>query len=215
MSDPRSPESVPRPPRTAPASPDAAPIPIAHATAIETSREDPAAFTVLFDRHYDAIAGFLRRRVEASLADELAAQTFLEAFDARDRYDPSLGDARPWLFGIASHLLSRHRRAESRRWRAFARAAADSGVATSDGLDAVDARLDASALSATLAAGLEGLRPVERDVLLLHAWAELTYEQIATALGIPIGTVRSRMHRARLRLRARLDELSAVREETR
>jgi DNA-directed RNA polymerase specialized sigma24 family protein len=87
---------------------------------IAASLTDPRVFAGLFDRHYAAVAGFLRRRLELSLADDLAAETFLQAFDMRNPYDVSRADARPWLFGIASHLLSHHRRSEERRLRAFA-----------------------------------------------------------------------------------------------
>jgi RNA polymerase sigma factor (sigma-70 family) len=162
---------------------------------IAASGKDPHAFAGLFDRHYDVIAGWLRRRVEHALADELASETFLQAFAARARYDAARADARPWLFGIAANLLRRHRRAEERRWRAYARAATRA-VDEAD-LGAVDARLDAGAAASALATALASLGPGERDVLLLYAWAELSYEQIADALALPIGTVRSRLHRAR------------------
>ncbi len=167
------------------------------------SVDDPAAFARVFDRHYDLIAGYLRRRLDASLACELAAEVFLQAFAARARYDAARADARPWLFGIVSNLLARHRRAEARRLRAFARAA--ERPSSEETLDGVDARVDARALSGALAAGLAALAAGERDVLLLYAWAELSYEQIAEALGIPTGTVRSRLHRARGTLRERLE----------
>jgi RNA polymerase sigma factor (sigma-70 family) len=133
--------------------------------------------------------------VEAALADELAAETFLQAFGARERYEPSLADVRPWLFGIAANLLRRHRRAEERRLRAYARAATRPDDASA--FDGVDERLDAAATTAALATALSALGPGERDVLLLHAWADLSYEGIAAALAIPVGTVRSRLHRAR------------------
>lgn len=102
---------------------------------------------------------------------------------------------RPWLFGIAANLLRRHRRAEERRLRAYARAAMAPGDASA--FDGVDERLDAAAATVALAHALASLGPGERDVLLLHAWADLSYEQIAGALAIPVGTVRSRLHRAR------------------
>lgn len=137
----------------------------------------------------------MRRRVRPALADELAAETFLQAFAARSRYDPERADARPWLYGIASNLLRRYRRAEERRLRAYARAATPGSQDA--GLDAVDARLDADAAGPALALALAALGPGERDALLLHAWADLTYEQIAEALSVPVGTVRSRLHRAR------------------
>jgi RNA polymerase sigma factor (sigma-70 family) len=144
---------------------------------IVLSLREPEAFAQLFDRHYGAIAGFLRRRLERSLADELAAETFLRAFAARDRYDRTRADARPWLFGIASNMVSGARRSEVRRWRALAR---DQQAAVADDeLELVDARLDAAAVSHVLADALASLSAGDRDVLPLYAWAELKYEQIA------------------------------------
>ena len=87
--------------------------------------------------------------------------------------------------------------------RAYARAAARE-VEDTD-LDGTDARVDARARSAALAEGLAGLRGAERDVLLLFAWAELSYEELSVTLGIPVGTVRSRLSRAREHLRAALE----------
>jgi RNA polymerase sigma-70 factor (ECF subfamily) len=170
---------------------------------IAASLGDPELFGGVFDRHYAAVAGFLRRRLERSLADELAAETFLRAFDGRGRYDVSRADARPWLFGIASHLLSRYRRGEERRLRAFARAGRVLGEER--GLDDVDGRVDAAAAAPVLAAALASLGAVDREVLLLYAWADLRYEEISFALGLPVGTVRSRLHRARERVRRDLD----------
>lgn len=170
---------------------------------IAASLTDPRVFAGLFDRHYAAVAGFLRRRLERSLADELAAETFLQAFDGRGRYDVSRADARPWLFGIASHLLARHRRGEERRLRAFARAGQVLGE--DRGVDDVDRRLDAAAAAPVLAAALASLGAGDREVLLLYAWADLSYEEISVALGLPVGTVRSRLHRARERVRRELE----------
>ena len=170
---------------------------------IARSLSDPSAFAELFDRHHDAIAGFLRRRADRALGDELAAETFLQAFRARERYDLARGDARPWLYGIAANLLRRHRRSEERRLRAYARAATPDVDAS--GFDGVEARLDATASCQAIAIGLASLGAGERDVLLMYAWAELSYEQIADALEIPVGTVRSRLHRARGVLRELLE----------
>jgi RNA polymerase sigma factor (sigma-70 family) len=175
---------------------------------ITASLTDPERFAGVFDHHYAVIAGFLRRRVERSLADELAADTFLRAFDARARYDVSRPDARPWLFGIATRLLAHHRRSEVRRLRAFARAGRP--VAEDIGADDVDARLDAAAAAPILAAALAALGAGEREVLLLFAWAELTYDEIAIALEIPVGTVKSRMHRARGGIRRRLADAALL-----
>jgi RNA polymerase sigma-70 factor (ECF subfamily) len=170
---------------------------------IAASLGDPRVFAGLFDRHYAAVAGFLRRRLERSLADELASETFLQAFDGRARYDVSRADARPWLFGIASHLLSRHRRGEERRLRAFARS--DRVAEEERWFEDVDRRLDAAAAAPVLAAALASLGTGDREVLLLYAWADLSYEEISAALGLPLGTVRSRLHRARERVRGELE----------
>jgi RNA polymerase sigma-70 factor (ECF subfamily) len=92
------------------------------AEAVVASVDAPERFGVVFDRHYDAIAGYLRRRLEPGIADELAAEAFLQAFRVRDRYDPDRAHVRAWLFGIATRLAARHHRAETRRLRAYARA---------------------------------------------------------------------------------------------
>jgi RNA polymerase sigma-70 factor (ECF subfamily) len=170
---------------------------------IAASLRNPQAFAGVFDRYYAAVAGFLRRRLERSLADQLAAETFMQAFDGRGRYDLSRADARPWLFGIASHLLARHRRDEERRLRAFARAGRLLGG--EQGFDDVDGRLDAAAAGPVLAAALASLGAGDREVLLLYAWGDLSYEEISVALRLPVGTVRSRLHRARERVRRELE----------
>jgi RNA polymerase sigma-70 factor (ECF subfamily) len=170
---------------------------------IAASLADPRLFAGVFDRHYKAVAGFLRRRLERSLADDLAAETFLRAFDGRGCYDGSRADARPWLFGIAGNLLARHRRGEERRLRAFARAAG--AVQEERGLDDVEGRVDAASLAPVLAAALLSLAAGDREVLLLYAWADLSYEEISVAMGLPIGTVRSRLHRARAQVRGELE----------
>jgi RNA polymerase sigma-70 factor (ECF subfamily) len=142
------------------------------------------------------------RRLGHGLADDVAAQAFLVAFAAREKYQVSRPDARPWLYGIVSNLISRHHRAEHRRYRALARTGAQQ---VSEGHeDEVTGRLDAQAYRAPLAAALAGIPSTDRDVLLLVAWAELTSEEAGEALGIPAGTARSRLHRARKRLRAAL-----------
>jgi RNA polymerase sigma factor (sigma-70 family) len=175
---------------------------------ITASLADPERFAGVFDNHYAAIAGFLRRRVEGSLADELAAETFLRAFDGRGRYDVSRPDARPWLFGIATRLLARHRRGEVRRLRAFARTGRP--VADERSFEEIDARVDAAAATPVLAAALGALGAIDREVLLLFAWAELSYDEISVALEIPVGTVKSRLHRARETVRQRLVAANAL-----
>lgn len=172
--------------------------PTPDSAALAASLTSPAEFAPIFDRHHDAVHAYLQRRVGPDAADELAAQTFLVAFERRARYDPSRPDARPWLFGIATNLLLHHRRRVGRQLRAYARTGVDPVL---DAFEGVEARLDAAGLGRELAAALAGLPAAELEVLLLYAWAELSYPEIGTALEIPVGTVRSRLWRARGRIR--------------
>jgi RNA polymerase sigma factor (sigma-70 family) len=166
---------------------------------IAASASDPQLFALIFERHYDAVFSYVGRRVGQEIADELAAETFLVAFRARQRYDGARPIARPWLLGIATNLLRHHQRTEVRRFRAYARL--DRPGPSAGDLDGADARLDAARTRPHLLRALANLSREERDAVLLLAWADLSYEEIAHALGIPIGTVRSRLHRARVRMR--------------
>jgi RNA polymerase sigma-70 factor (ECF subfamily) len=164
------------------------------AVAISRSMETPEAFAAIFDRHFDAVHRYLARRAGRERADDLASQTFVVAFERRARYRLDSPDARPWLFGIATKLLANDRRSEQRRLDSIGRLGGDIRRAT--GLP--DSERD-------LATALAKLDPAQRDVLLLHAWCDLQYEEIAGALEIPVGTVRSRLSRARASLQAELD----------
>jgi RNA polymerase sigma factor (sigma-70 family) len=161
------------------------------AAVIECSLEQPHAFASIFDRHFDAVHGYARRRLGRTLADEIASETFMRAFDRRGSFDRSRTDARPWLFGIAANLMRRHWRTERRRLNALERLEPPgSSIAAPERADLVDA--------------LDSLPAREREALLLFALADLSYDEIAEALDVPVGTVRSRLARARNRLRARL-----------
>ncbi|MGY1601952.1 RNA polymerase sigma factor [Geodermatophilus sp. SYSU D00815] len=166
---------------------------------IARSVDEPECFAVLFDRHAAAVHRYLGRRV-GQLADDLLSETFLVAFRRRAAYRAVHVEVRPWLIGIATNVLRGHARAEQRRYRALARLAAE----PEHSADEPDDRLDAQALRGALAAALEGLEPRDRDVLLLFAWGQLGYEEIAAVLDVPVGTVRSRLNRARRRTRAAL-----------
>jgi RNA polymerase sigma factor (sigma-70 family) len=173
------------------------------AATIERSIREPEYFAAVFDRYHAQIHGYIAQRLGQGLADDVASETFLVAFARRNRYDVAHPDARPWLYGIASNLIARHHRAEQRRYRALALAGVDE---VSEGhADQVVIRLDAQARRGPLAAALSEISDGDRDVLLLVAWAELTSEQAGQALGIPAGTARSRLHRARQQIRAALD----------
>ncbi|MFC4061738.1 RNA polymerase sigma factor [Planomonospora corallina] len=185
------------------------------AEVIRRSLHEPDAFALLFDRHAPALHRYVTRRLGDSLADDVVADTFLAAFRRRDRYDQARPDARPWLYGIAANLIGKHRRVEIRAYRALARTGADE-VAESYA-DRVDARVTASAVQRELAGALAGLSAGDREVLLLVAWADLSYDEVADAMGIPVGTVRSRLHRARKKTRAALGgaDPTVTEEETR
>src|SRR3954452_2565810 len=117
---------------------------------VRRSRYEPECFAALFDRHYPAIHGYVARRLGPGLADDVAAETFLIAFDRRDRYDVAYPVARPWLYGIPSTLVFRHHRAEIRQYRALSRAGADDIV---DGhADQIEQRVDAQSVRGALAA---------------------------------------------------------------
>ena len=174
------------------------------AALIRLSRREPEHFTVLFRRHAPYIQRYVVRRIGQDAADDIVAETFLLAFGQRDSYDQTRADARPWLYGIATNLIGRHRRAEIRLYRALVRTGAD--PVTESFTDRIDDRVSASTASPRLAAALARLSTELRDTLLLVAWGDLTYEETATALGIPVGTVRSRMSRARSALRRSLGD---------
>ena len=184
------------------------------ASVIRASRPDPELFAEIFDRHAPAVHGYLVRRVGVVLAEDLTSETFLVAFRQRDRYrqaqrqdqDQTRASARPWLLGIATNLLRRERRSEVRQYRAFARTGVDPATTGCGEADLVVARVTATAMTRQLAAALGKLSTAERDVLLLVAWGELSYADVATALGIPTGTVRSRLHAARRRMRAAIPD---------
>jgi RNA polymerase sigma-70 factor (ECF subfamily) len=169
------------------------------ATLIAASVSDPPAFAAVFDRHWTGIHRYCVGRAP-SVGEDLAAETFRVAFDQRAAYDERYADARPWLYGIATNLLRRH-------FRSAARKAAPLITRALRFEDDALGRVEAQALGPALAAALQQVASADRDALLLHAWAELTYTEIAQATGVPVGTVRSRIHRARTLLRAHLEEI--------
>lgn len=170
----------------------------------------PDRFATIFDRYASVVHGYLSRRVGA-LADDLVSETFLLAFRGRAGYVPGRAPVRAWLFGIATNLVRRHARDEERRYRAFGRAVGE--VEPTTELGEVAGRVDAQALRGELADALAALPSEDRDVLLLWTYPQLSYAEIAVALGIPVGTVRSRLHRARGRVRDRVSDRWLISEE--
>lgn len=178
---------------------------------IEQSRYGPAVFGELYDRHAPDIYRYAARRAGDFAAEDVMAETFLIAFERRHGFEGPAEAVRPWLFGIATNLLRRHHRAEARMLRALAR----SGPAEiPDGFDEIETELDAPARNARLGKALQALAPIDREAILLLVWADLSYDGIAAATGVPLGTVRSRINRARGKLRADLGSTLLLEQET-
>jgi RNA polymerase sigma factor (sigma-70 family) len=173
------------------------------------SLDVPDRFGEIFDRHAETVFRYLARRIGPDNASDLLADVFLAAFGDRCRYRSDFPTALPWLYGIASNLLRKHFRRRAGELRMLDRLVAQSEA--DDLVDAVAGAIDAHRQVRAMAKLLEELAPGERDVLLLYAWEALTYEEIATALEIPVGTVRSRLNRTRRRLRAGADETDRIR----
>jgi RNA polymerase sigma factor (sigma-70 family) len=169
---------------------------------IAASWQEPEQFAALFDRHAPRIHRYFTRRVGRQAADDLVGETFLAAFARRREYRTAYRDAGPWLYGIATRLVGQHRRDEA-RLLAVRQAAPQEDSEAGPG-DAVSRDLTARSVRGLLLAALADLAPGDRDVVVLIAWEDLSYAETAQALGIPVGTVRSRLHRARAALRAAL-----------
>ncbi|KAK1179772.1 RNA polymerase sigma factor [Streptomyces sp. NBS 14/10] len=170
---------------------------------VTRSKRRPAAFEPLVDRHSVALHAYLVRRCGRA-AEDLLAEVWLAAFAQRAGYDPGLGSVRGWLFGIArNHVLAHWRREASRASAAAEYATVDGGDRGDGGAgwEAADARLDAAALLPAMLTALRELPEPERELLLLTAWEQLTPAEAARVAGIPAGTARSRLHRARARMR--------------
>ncbi|ALG13444.1 RNA polymerase sigma factor [Kibdelosporangium phytohabitans] len=155
----------------------------------------------LFDRYADTLHRYLTRRVGGATADDLLSETFLIALRRRHSYDPARAAVRTWLYGIATNLVREHVRAELRTLSLAARAAGERVIGDADHDGVVADRVDAQSAAKRLASAVAQLSPADRDVLLLISLAGLNTGEVAEALGIPVGTVRSRLHRVRKQLR--------------
>jgi RNA polymerase sigma factor (sigma-70 family) len=179
---------------------------------IAQSVAEPELFTAVFDRHSAEILRYVYARLGPQLAEDVTAETFLAAFNSRARYDGAWPDARPWLFGIAVRQIRRHRRVEARRLRLLRSALAD-GPAP-DHSDRAAERVTAERLGPRLAAVMAALAPQDRELLLLFAWAELSYAEAAAALGTTASAVKARLHRIRVRMRRDLGGSNPMDEES-
>lgn len=160
---------------------------------------EPDAFGVLFERHARSVYNYLfRRTADWSTAEDLTSIVFLEAWRRRREVGLERDLALPWLLGVATNVLRNRRRSQWRHRAALERLPRER---SEDFADESDARLDDERQMRAVLRGIAGLPRREQDVLALCAWAELSYEEAALALGVPVGTVRSRLARARGRLR--------------
>jgi RNA polymerase sigma-70 factor, ECF subfamily len=171
------------------------------AEAIARSLNEPSAFAAVFERHFSMVHRFLCVRAGVDPAADLASETFAIAFRRRADYDLGRADARPWLLGIAVNLVRQARRSERRLNRALARLSAERVFHPNN----PEASLESHGGNlTTLHEVLDELAGDDRDLLLLFACMDFSYEQIAETMSLPIGTVRSRVHRLRKKLRSRL-----------
>lgn len=178
---------------------------------IAASVADRERFAEIFARHGAAVHRYLARRLGRELADDLTAEVFVGAFRYRARYRATSSTALPWLFGIAANVAAQHRREQAQRWRLLAALPVDREGSSQT--DEADDRLTAGAFRPVLVEALLSLPPVERQVLLLVAWEQLNSTEIAEALGVLPATARTRLHRARAKIRARLLEGSGAEGE--
>jgi RNA polymerase sigma factor (sigma-70 family) len=176
------------------------------AEVIAGSLDNPERFAVIFDRHADEIYRYAARRLGQQAAADAVSEVFLAAFRNRGRYQPGRGDARPWLYGIATKVVGQQLRADGRR--AHLLAVVPVPPPAEFPADEIGDRVAAERMRPVLLGALAALADADRELVLLVAWAGLSYEQVAQALEIPVGTVRSRLHRVRAKVRRAIDSAS-------
>jgi RNA polymerase sigma-70 factor (ECF subfamily) len=184
------------------------------AAVLRESRDRPEVFASLFDAYHGEIHRYIAGRLPSGHADDLAAETFLVAFRGRAKFGGAGDHVRAWLYGIATNLIRRHHRDEERRYRALGRVDATDRTGGGHDDDRIVARVAAGRVQRDLAEALRSLHRADRDVLLLVALGQLSYPEVATALGIPEGTVASRLNRARRIVRAALGGADPTRDTT-
>jgi RNA polymerase sigma-70 factor (ECF subfamily) len=163
---------------------------------------DPLVFERVFEENFPSIHRFIARRVGTALADDLAAETFTIAFRRRASFVAERGSPRSWLYGIAMNLIRNHWRTEQHLLYLDARLHVEAEYHEDSMLS--DERLSAALAASHIARALASLNREQREVILLHAWADLRHDEIAVALDIAPGTVRSRLSRARAAMASQL-----------
>lgn len=167
---------------------------------IRRSLDNPSVFAELFERHARVVGAFAARRVGSNAAEDVLSETMLVAFRRRRDFDTGWDSAKPWLLGIASRLIKKHHAQEAAQWRSFEAFVFRGDHVTDGAIDTAGERADAASAVRALAPRIAALAAQDRETLLLYAWGDLTYEEIAVALRVPVGTVRSRLNRVRRKL---------------
>lgn len=178
---------------------------------MERSAVEPAEFAILYDRHATSVYRYAAQRLGNDAAQDIVSETFLVAFERRASYDLTVRDARPWFLGIATRLMRKHARLEAVAWKGMASDLA--ARMAPDVIESAGHRIDAERLTRRLEKALRRLSSGDRDTLLLHAWEELDHASIAAVTGVPIGTVKSRLNRARRLLRHAAGTISQEQED--
>lgn len=165
---------------------------------IQGSIDEPSLFEDIFDRHYEIVRAYAQRRLGMDDGEEIAAATFEQAFIQRARFDDRTSEtARPWLIGIANNLVRSHLRHARVERRHVPVSISISMPEAEPNLDAIDAQRRIPDINAALSE----LSEQDRETFLLVVLGELSYAEVATILSVPVGTVRSRVNRARGALR--------------
>lgn len=167
---------------------------------VHASLAEPERFGAIFDRHHFVVWTYLARLGGREVADDLAGEVFVQAFACRAAYDTDRGAVRPWLYGIATNLWRGRARSAARGAAAMRRMESLAGSLTTDLEEVADA-MDVERSYRQVMAAMERMDDADRSIVVLYAWEELSYAEIAAVLGVPVGTVRSRLSRARGRLR--------------
>jgi RNA polymerase sigma-70 factor, ECF subfamily len=196
-----------------PGNPEPPSVAAAMSETVVASVEHPHRFEEVFHQYHGAIHEYLARTASRSYADEYAGDVFVTAFAARARYDPSRGTVRAWLFGIAANVRRTRNRSLGRGRRAWNRMTRER-EATDGGMELAEEHLDYGRELAWVAEFLRELPDLDREVLVLYAWGELSYAEIARVLAVEVGTVRSRLSRARARLRELISASGEVLNES-
>jgi RNA polymerase sigma-70 factor (ECF subfamily) len=166
---------------------------------ITRSMTEPRCFAPLFERHAVAVHRYLAAKTNSTDVEDLVSETFLTAFSSRVHFDTSHPCALPWLFGIANNVHRHHWRSEGRRQSRLRRVVPPKD--TADPTDQLVEHLDSRAHESEFADAFASLSEHQRETFILIGDLGLSYEDAGLALGVPIGTIRSRMNRARSRLR--------------